>query len=242
MKKHIKSVTVALAACATLAAVSASADVFITESQGLGSLWLTNASQAINAMPVSSYASAEAGWPVSGAGFGETFTATSSGTLSNIQMYVSGGDSVYLAFLYDLGPASGFTGVSASFPGGLDASLVTLTPSGNLITAGTQLEYFGSASLGVMKLAFSGDSIAINAGDLYYWRLNLVSGTVMTWERSGSDVYGGGSAYKANSTTAFNNAGRDFSLDVFVVPEPSTVALMSLVGGVALLGWRRRSA
>jgi hypothetical protein len=241
MKNIMKSVTVALAVCATSLAVSASAQVVISESQGLGSLWVTNATQAISATPVSSYASAENGWPA-GAGFGETFVAKSSGTLSNIQMYVSGGDSVYLAYLYDLGPASGFTGYSAGFAPGLATTLTNLVPSGNLITAGTTFEYFGGASLGVMMLKFSGDAITVNAGDLYYWRLNLQSGTVMTWERSGSDVYSDGSAYKANSTTSFNAGGRDFSLDVFVnpVPEPSTVALLSLAGGVALMGWRRR--
>lgn len=254
MKKNLRIITGTLVIGVALITSSAYAQITITESQGnpLTSWLLAPQVTTASTPSAATFGTAENNYGSGTAQLGQTFEATTSGVLDDIQMDVSGPDSVYNIYLYDLGAASGYSALSG---GSLPSSLQGFLPTSgeNVLPSGTTFEYYGSASQGLMSLAFtygsSADDVSLNAGDLYYLRITPQStGAELSWYRTAADTYLNGCAYRGGSpgstTAALSNGGyaRDFSLAVEVtpVPEPSTMALMALAGGAALLGWRQK--
>ena len=241
MKRTIKSILFALTASAAVTAASAQ-NVTITGT-GLTTTWsgapaLSTGLPTLFTVPEANYTATTSVLPM----LGQTFTATTSGTLADIQIYAGGAPGDNYIFLWDLGAASSYAAVSgASMP----ASLTTLSPypeANNLFSVGSYFHFNGGGqSVRVLTFASDNNAISINAGDLYFFGIApSVTSAVMSWQRVSGDVYSGGAGYREAGLV---NGGTDkdfgMAVDVTPVPEPSTMALMSLVGGVSLLGWRR---
>ena len=170
-----------------------------------------------------------------GEGFGgatsytETFTvaSTSNYTLQSIALYVGGG-----------------TGSSASAP--ITLNLFDLgaqtAPNPNSYSAGFNLLGGGAGlpinyttqSNGVIQLNFTGaDQAFLVAGHLYAFEIAGTSGTnPMMWNRTTSDTYTGGAAYRNRGWINGGNA-RDFGMAIYGVvntnPPPPTSSTISAV-------------
>ena len=114
-----------------------------------------------------------------------------------------------------------------------------------MFAAGTSFTWGGSGTVGgVRQISFdTGNSnIQLTSGHLYYFGIapNDTANTV-TWQRISSDPYAGGMAYRENSWL-LGSGVRDFALaiDVAPVPEPSTLALLTVAGGMVVLARRQK--
>jgi hypothetical protein len=241
MKSNIKAIAITLATTAALMTASAQ-NVFIA---GTGTTnWQGTPAVVTGANPASTFTIAENAYTASPSYLpmlGQTFTATASGNVTDIQLYAGGAPGDNYVFLWDLGLASSYAAVSgASAP----ASLQSLSGYAsfsypNLFGDGSYFHFNGGGQ-SVRILTFTTQA-SVTAGHLYYFGIApFVTSAVMSWQRTSADPYAGGMAYKEYGW--LNGSGpRDFGMavDITPVPEPSSLALMSLVGGAALLGWRR---
>jgi hypothetical protein len=241
MKKTIRTIAIALATATALMTASAQ-NAFITGT-GLTTTWsgtptLNTGLPTVFTISENAYTGAS---PSVIPMLGQTFTATTSGTLADIQIYAGGAPGDNYIYLWDLGAASSYAAVSG---GSTPASLLNLPnyPTFSYVNLFSPGSYFtfGGGGQSVRILTFT-DTVSITAGDLYYFGIapSLLS-AVMSWQRVSTDPYAGGAAYREGGVLN-GTAVRDFGMavDVTPVPEPSTLALMSLVGGAALMGWRR---
>jgi hypothetical protein len=204
----------------------------ITASQGLGSNWigtpaiLTASSPAQFTLPEANYGDSA---PYS---LSQSFLVTGSGTLDNIQLYVSGSFASNTIHIYDLG-----TGAT---PG-------SYTPGSGSTSADLlihhQFQYFGGTDASVLKLQFSGaDAISLAAGHRYVFEIDPMVGPYigpMTWYRSSADLYADGAAYRQQSGLNAS-LGLDMSLAVNVIPVPEPSSFL-LAGLGFLLGERALS-
>jgi hypothetical protein len=241
MKTNIKTLAIALATATAL--MTASAQNITITGTGNTTAWsgtptLMTGVPTVFTVTENNYTASPSTLPM----LGQTFTATTSGTLSGIHIFGSGAPGDNYVFLWDLGPASSYAAVSgASTP----ASLLNLSGYSsfsypNLFSDGSYFHFNGGATQSE-KVLTSAQTISITSGDLYYFGIApSLTSAVMTWMRVSTDPYAGGAAYREGGVLN-GTAVRDFALavDITPVPEPSTMALMSLVGGVALMGWRR---
>jgi hypothetical protein len=244
MKKSIKTTVVALTISSALLVASAQNVIFTGSGQGanwVGTPTLQTGSPGTFTIGENNYTASPSVLPM----LGQTFTATISGTLSDIQILASGAGGNNYVYLWDLGAASSYAAVSgASMP----SSLSTLPgyssfSYANLFSDGSYFNWGGSGNIFVRTLTFPGQTISLTAGDLYYFGIapNLTS-AVITWQRVSTDPYSGGAAYREGGVINGTPGIRDFGMavDITPIPEPSTLALISLVGGAALLGWRQK--
>jgi hypothetical protein len=267
MKTSIKILTaMSVLALATAAQANTAGGVTVNETDGLGTSWLGTPTFATfpNPNPIANVGgggnaySSEGNFnqsagvvtlnePYGFGGLAQTFSLTSGGTLTDLQFGFAGAATTVGVFIFDLGPASGYTVATSS----------TFTPSYNggaadLLPAGLQFTYNGGAA-GAANIAdanFTGTGISLQAGEEYAVAIEPTVSPSMYWTRSGAlspnppdqiyryNQFGG----TIGQYGALNGAIRVASLAVTVTPEPTTMALMG--AGIALTGLliRRRKA
>jgi hypothetical protein len=245
MKTRIRSVV-----AFSMVSVAVSVQAAVTEADGLGTSWLGTPSYATypNPDPMNNpngAFSAEGNYGTGGSGsmggLAQGFSLTQGGTLSSIQLTVSGAPAALNLFLYDVGPVSGYSqGGSATFN---PATAV------NLLSAGLSASYQGGAggAANVMQLTFSGlDAVSLAANEYYAFAIEPASGGTMYWLRGGNTPNPYGQLYRLNQFSgapgqygAINGGVREAGFAVTVVPEPASMALLGL-GAAALVVIRRK--
>ncbi len=136
----------------------------------------------------------------------QTFTVTGTNyLLQTIDIYISGGNggALFLS-LYDLGTQ-------------LAPSPASYTGNVNLLGAGGGLTInYTTQATSILQFAFSGaDQVYLQAGHLYAFEIAGSSNPQpIYWERSGTDTYPGGAAYR-NGSWLFASSSRDFALAVY---------------------------
>lgn len=142
--------------------------------------------------------------------YAQTFTiAPTNYTLQSISIYAGGGSGTGAGTnltlrLFDLGPQA--------------------APNPSPYSAGTDLFNSGSGlaisyapqSFGVLRFDFSGsDQVTLTNGHLYAFEINgVINSAPLAWQRTISDTYGGGAAYRNQAWINGNNA-REFALAVY---------------------------
>ncbi len=191
--------------------------------------------------------------------FGQSVQTITGGTLTDIELLVSGntsGNTLSLA-LYDAGAGAGnlLKDNSSRGYGTADAtdpytgSFDHTTVSDNLLTAAAQNITLPSAgaSFAIFDFNFTGpDAITLLANEEYVVEANGDNGSAFFFIRQANNAteYANGQAYK--STQPLNgNADRDWAVGVNVAavtssPEPASLAVLGL-GAVALLGRKRKA-
>jgi hypothetical protein len=170
---------------------------------------------------------------------GQSWTATTSGNLTGVQMAISGTAPVsFNVSLFD-GGTSGWT----------DITFGTYTPGGNVsanLFSDTSLKTWtgytlSGATAAVLDFSLTGaDQVAITAGHQYIFEISATTNpSGMVWFRGATPNYTGGQAFRQRSP--LNGAIRDMTLAVEVVPEPSVLTLVGC-GVAALLVFRRPTA
>lgn len=242
MKNNIKSLT---AIFGIAAAGAFSAQATISDYYGMGSTWAGTPSFETVATPT--FAAAEGNFGGTGNnGLGQTFSLTTAGILSQIQIGMAGSGTFGIA-LYDLGVGPQTPTTTSSFTVGTD-----LLSSGSAVTSFTPTAFTGSQ---VANFTFTGaDAITLQANEYYMFVLttgtaNTASSTIQ-WTRGGSAgaTFTGGQFFRASSGTtvlgAINGSIRqgDFALTTTPIPapEPTTLALAGLGGLASLVALRRK--
>ncbi len=145
----------------------------------------------------------------------QTFTITTTNyTLQTIDLYVGGGSGTGTGTnitlnLYDLGAQT------APNPNPYTSSIL----GANLLGSGSGLSItYHSQANGVLEFDFTGvDQAYLQLGHVYAFELSGVQGTSpIFWERSGSDTYSGGAAYR-NQGWINGTSARDFAFAVYGV-------------------------
>jgi glucuronoarabinoxylan endo-1,4-beta-xylanase len=194
---------------------SATARCGVTVAQNLGPNWVGTPTLMVADQPSVNLNSAESSWGSGVPSLGQSFTAPVSGTLTNIQMYVTGKNTTNVLYLYDMGVAMRY---AASQPSPISPGSNGV--SGNLLSSNLWILVTNMSNPSVMQLAFSGaDAVPIIGGHEYYFALvSLSSGSQMYWYRDGgsTDLYSGGAAYRQNSLINGSKT-TDFSLAVTLV-------------------------
>lgn len=246
MKTHIKQLVTILGLAATTVIHSQAS---ISDFYGLGNTWAGTPSFQTVAAPT--FAAAEGNFGGTGNnGLGQTFSLSSAGTLSSIQIGMAGAPgTTYGVALYDLGPVSG----NPLLPPATSASTTVganLLSTGFATTSFTLGAFTGSQ---VANFAFTGaDAISLSAGE--YYMFVLMTGTASTstsalqWTRGGGAgaSFTGGQFFRANSGStgfgAINGAIRqgDFALTATAAPEPSSMALAGLAAASMVIFRRRK--
>jgi len=195
-------------------------------------------------------------------GFGslaETFTVSTSGALSSIQVVMAGGSENFNIALYDLGTVTAF-GTYPAVPG--QANFVPTTSSQSqvdLLNTSDQFAYAANTGQNLYTLTF-GENVTLASGELYAFAMdptdaNAAAGT--WWVRGGTPnaSYGNGEGWNTDSSSyayayqnfegksgPYSSGGRSFDMAVTetAVPEPSTLAFTSLGSLASLILFRRK--
>ena len=199
----------------------------VTVTQNLGAEWVGNPTVEVADQPSVNLNSTESNWGSSAPySLGQTFTTPVSGTLSNIELYVTGKNTTNILYLYDLGPAIQFL---QSQPSVIISGSNAV--SANLLSTNLMVAVPSTGSASVMQLTFSGaDAVQLIGGHEYYFAMVSLSASSMWWDRDGgsTDVYAGGAAYRQNS---FINGSKttDFSLAVVLANTNSAPTIYDCV-------------
>lgn len=250
MKPLIKTIAVF-----SMLALAVSAKAGVSESDGLGTSWLGTPTfdSYPNPNPFNNpngAFSAEGNYGSGGSGgFGglaQGFTLTSGGSLSSVQIGLSGAANTFNIFLYDFGTFSSYT----------QGGSATVNPVSNggtaadLLSSGLSFTYNGGAAgaLNVAQLTFSGaDSVTLNSGEYYVLAIEPTTSAATQWSRGGATTSTFGQAYRLNQFSgapgqygAINGGVREFGLAVTLVPEPATLTLFGFGALAAVFAIRRR--
>lgn len=215
MRNHIKRYTIKALILALVWVSGARASASVTVAVNLGANWVGTPTDMTASQPSVNFNSAENNWGGSAPySLGQSFTATVSGVLTNIQMYFEGNSTTNVLSLYDMGPAIQYLGSQPSpmIPGSNGVS-------GNLLSANLSVYVTNMSNPSVIQLSFSGaDAVQITGGHEYLFDVSPVTGSQQYWFRDGggTDIYGGGAAYRQNSFLN-GSTSYDFSLAVTLV-------------------------
>jgi hypothetical protein len=242
---------------ATAAQANTVGGVTVSETDGLGLSWLgtpdfatfpnptplANLDGSFNAFVSEGNFNQSAGIvtlnePYGFGGLAQGFVLTAGGQLSDLQFGFSGGATTVGVFLFDLGPASGYTtATSATFIPTYNGGVA------NLLPGGLQFTYNAGAggAQNIAQASFSGTPINLLANEEYVVALEPTVSPSMQWTRSGNVGTPPYQGYRYNQFGgslgeygAINGSIREFSLAVTLVPEPTIMALMG--AGIALTG------
>ncbi len=187
----------------------------VTVSQNLGTNWVGAPTIMVTNYPAINLNSAESTWGNGTPSLGQSFTAPVSGTLTNIQLYVTGKNTTNILYLYDMGVAMRY---AAAQPGSIIPGSNGV--SGNLLSSNLTIFIANQSSPSVMQLSFSGaDAVPLIGGHEYLFNVVSLNSSGQTfWHRSGggTDLYAGGTAYRQNSLINGSKT-TDFSLAVSLV-------------------------
>jgi hypothetical protein len=172
---------------------------------------------------------------------GQSWTATTSGNLTDIQITISGTAPVsFTVSLFDAG-TSGWADISSGtyVPGG-NVSANLFTDTSIQTWSGYTL---GGANAAVLDFALTGaDQVSIVAGRQYIFEISSTSNpNGMVWFRQGATGnYTGGQAFRQRAPLNGNPA-RDMTIaaNVVAVPEPTVAAVFGL-GALVLARLRRK--
>ena len=196
--------------------VTVSTNGNVTVAVSLGTNWVGSPTIMTANYPAINLDSGENSWGNSAPySLGQSFTATVSGTLTNIQMYFTGVNATNILYLYDMGPAIQY------LPGAQPSPIV---PGSNGVSANlfsTNLSVFITNFSGpsVIELSFAGaDAVKLVGGHMYLFDVSPTASTQQYWYRDGggTDLYPGGAAYRQNSLINGSET-TDFSLAVTLI-------------------------
>jgi len=188
----------------------------VSVAQNLGTNWVGGPTIMVTNFPATYLNSAESTWGNGIPSLGQSFTAPVSGTLSNIQMYVTGKNTTNVLHLYDMGVAMRY---AAAQPVGILPGSNGV--GGNLLSSNLSIFITNQTGPSVMRLTFSGaDAVQLIGGHEYLFNVvSLNSANQTYWHRSGggaNDLYPGGAGYRQHSLIN-SSTTTDFSLAVSLV-------------------------
>jgi len=174
---------------------------------------------------------------------GQSWTATTSGNLTRMQIAISGTAPVsFNVALYDAG-TSGWANIgSGTYNPGVNVSANLFSDTS--VQTWAQFTLPG-ATAGVLDFSLSGaDQVSIVAGRQYIFEISSTTNPGgMIWYRNGDNTieYAGGQAFRQRSPLN-GNAARDMTLAATVVgvPEPTSAALLGMGGLLVVNQLRRR--
>jgi uncharacterized repeat protein (TIGR03803 family) len=155
--------------------------------------------------------------------YSETFTITTTNyTLQTISLYAGGGTGTgsgtnLTLRLFDLGALGSQSATNSSFS--------AYTPGTDLFNSGSGLAVaYSPQTTGVLQFNFTGvDQVALTNGHIYAFEVDGVLNTQpVSWQRSASATYSGGSAYRNRSWINGNGNFRAFSLAVYATVLANT--------------------
>ena len=175
---------------------------------------------------------------------GQSWTATTSGNLTRLQIAISGTAPVsFNVALYDGGTSGWANNGSASYSPSVNVSANLFADTS--VQTWSQFTLPG-ATAGVLDFSLSdADQVSIIAGHQYIFEISSSANpSGMIWYRNGDNTieYAGGQAFRQGA--ALNgNAARDMTLAVTVVavPEPASATLLGMSGLLILNHLRRRA-
>ena len=215
MRSYLKQNKTKAFVYAVVLVLSMRAYASVTVSQNLGANWVGAPTIMVANNPSANLNSTESNWGSSAPySLGQSFTATVSGTLTNIQLYATGKNTTNILYLYDMGPAIQYL---VNQPGPITPGSNGI--SGNLFSTNLTIAVPSTSSASVMQLTFSGaDAVPLIGGHEYMFSMVSLSSSATWWDRDGggTDLYSGGAAYRQNS---FINGSKttDFSLAVTLI-------------------------
>jgi glucuronoarabinoxylan endo-1,4-beta-xylanase len=188
----------------------------VTVAVSLGTNWVGSPTIMTANYPAINLDSAENNWGGSAPySLGQSFTATVSGTLTNIQMYFTGENATNILYLYDMGPA-------IQYLPGAEPSPIVPGSNGvgeNLFSTNLSVFIKNFSGPSVIELSFAGaDAVELVGGHQYLFDVSPTASTQQYWYRDGggTDLYPGGAAYRQNSLINSSET-TDFSLAVILI-------------------------
>jgi O-glycosyl hydrolase len=215
-KNYLKRYAINAFVSAVVLVLGARAYASVTVAVNLGANWVGTPTIMTGNGPSTNFTSIESNWG-SGAPYslGQTFVATVSGVLTNIQMYFEGKGVTNVPCLYDMGPYIQFQPTNP--PGSIVPGSNGV--SGNLLSTNLSAYVTSMSNPSVIQFTFAGaDAVQITGGHEYYYAMVAQSSGQYWYQNGGSpaDIYPQGAAYSQNSLDDSSKT-KNFGLAVTLV-------------------------